>query len=41
LANSGRSVSTVLVRYSSGAWGSVWAWVRNCSGRVWVHHCCA
>jgi len=25
LANSGRSCRMVLVRYSSGAWGSVWA----------------
>jgi len=31
LANSGISWSTVLARYSSGACGSVWAWVRNCS----------
>ena len=41
LANSGRSCSTEFVRYSSGACGLVCAWVRSCSGRVCVHHCCA
>src|SRR3569833_3881550 len=40
-ANSGRSCSTEFVRYSSGACGSVCAWLRSCSGRVCVHHCCA
>src|SRR5260370_26340566 len=41
LANSGKSCSTELVRYSSGACVFVCACVRNCSGRVCVHHCCA
>jgi len=41
LANSGKSLSTVFERYSSGACASLSAWLRNCSGRVYVHHCWA
>ncbi len=40
-ANSGKSCRMELVRYSSGACGLACAWLRSCSGRVCVHHCCA